>query len=146
MSDSNNKKEEKKPYLFGEIKEYDLEKIEAEVLQESVYLDVFAGSDVGFKESIETLSGTDTLNKLLNLGTYKFNYKTNEFPDNKFPQGRQFGFMAQEVENQFPELIKKDENNMLFVNYLQMIPILAETIKELNSKIEKLEAEIKVKK
>lgn len=145
MSDSNNTTE-KKPYVFGEIKEYDLEKIEAEVLQESVYLDVFAGSDVAFKESIESLEGKGNLNKVLNLKSYKFNYKTEDYPSNNFPKGTQFGFMAQEVASEFPELIKKDENGMMFVNYLQMIPIMAETIRELNSKIEKLELEIKSKK
>ena len=40
-------------YFFGGITEYRLEDIEAEVLNDNVYLDVFAGSDVRFKEEIK---------------------------------------------------------------------------------------------
>jgi len=45
----------KKEYDFGGIQEYSLEKIEDEILNESLYLDVFAGSDIAFKENINYL-------------------------------------------------------------------------------------------
>lgn len=125
----------KKEYVFGEIKEYDLEKIETEVLKDSVYLDVFAGSDLAFKEGCAELNSSTTLEKLSHLQAYNFKYKTSEFPEHNFPQGEQFGFMAQDVEKQFPQLIKKDSSGHSFVNYQQMIPILAETIKNLNERI-----------
>lgn len=139
----NDTKTSKKEYVFGEIKEYDLEKIESEVLQESVYLDVFAGSDIAFKNDIEKLNSTETLNKLAQLNAYTFKYKTSEFPEHDFPTGEQIGFMAQEVESQFPQLIKKDQNGNRFVNYLQLVPIMAETIKDLNSRVESLEKLLK---
>ena len=125
----------KKEYVFGEIKEYDLEKIETEVLKDSVYLDVFAGSDLAFKEECTELNSSTTLEKLSHLQAYNFKYKASEFPEHSFPQGEQFGFMAQDVEKQFPQLIKKDSSGHSFVNYQQMIPILAETIKNLNERI-----------
>lgn len=139
----NEKKSEKKVYQFGEIKEYDLEKIEAEVLQESVYLDVFAGSDLSFKENITEISNSVALEKITQLNAYKFNYKTNEFPHNNFPAGEQIGFMAQEVQELFPELVKKDADGKLFVNYTQLIPVMAETIKNLNARLEALEKKAK---
>ena len=140
------KKTEKKEYVFGEIKEYDLEKIESEVLQESVYLDVFAGSDVAFKQDIQEINSKDALNRVLNLNAYQYKYNTESFKDLNFPEGNQIGFMAQEVEQVFPELVKQNENGHRFVNYMQMIPIMAETIKELNAKIENLEKELAKKK
>jgi hypothetical protein len=136
------KKPAKKEYSFGEIKEYDLEKIEAEVLQESVYLDVFAGSDIVFKEDCVNLTSQDMMEKMSKLQGYSFKYKNQDFPEHSFPMGTQFGFMAQDVEEQFPELIKKDSNGNRFVNYLQMIPIMAEAIKELSSKVEMLEKKL----
>jgi hypothetical protein len=146
MSNNDLKKTiEKKDYKFGEVKEYDLEKIEAEVLHESVYLDVFAGSDVRFKENVQELNSRDILNKVINLNAYQFDYKTNEFKNESFPEGKQIGFMAQEVNEQFPELIKRNNDGMMYVNYMQMVPLMAETIKELNSRIEVLEKKLKDK-
>ena len=139
----NDSKQPKKDYHFGEIKEYDLEKIESEVLQESVYLDVFAGSDVAFKNEVAEINSADALSKLAQLQAYTFQYKTNEFPEHSFPPGEQIGFMAQEVAAQFPQLIKKDQNGNMFVNYLQLIPVMAETIKDLNARLESLEKSIK---
>lgn len=144
MEDSN-KNKALKDYVFGEIKEYDLEKIEAEVLKDSVYLDVFAGSDIAFKNDISALNAQDALSKLSQLQAYNFTYKTSEFPEHNFPQGEQFGFMAQEVEKEFPQLIKKDQEGHSFVNYQQMIPIMAETIKNLNARILILEEQLKNK-
>ena len=50
MADSSdnkkNNKSGKKDYNFGGIKDCNLEQIENEVLNDSVYLDVFAGSDI----------------------------------------------------------------------------------------------------
>jgi hypothetical protein len=136
MSDTNKIKKE---YVFGEIKEYDLEKIEAEVLQESVYLDVFAGSDLVFKEDCVKLNSEEVFNKLSSLNTYSFKYKTESFPQHDFPTESQFGFMAQEIETIFPDLVKKDEAGNRFVNYTQVIPLMTETIKHLSCRIDSLE-------
>lgn len=137
--------QDKKEYVFGEVLEYDLEKIEEEVLQESVYLDVFAGSDVVFKEDCVKLSSSDLASKFATLEAYSFKYKGNEFPEHSFPEGIQFGFMAQDVEQSFPELVRKDLNGNRFVNYTQMIPIMAEAIKELTAKVNTLEQKLLIK-
>jgi Chaperone of endosialidase len=135
----NDSKTQKKEYNFGEIKEYDLEKIEAEVLQESVYLDVFAGSDLAFKEDCIKLSSEEVFNKVSLLNAYSFKYKTESFPGHSFPEGTQIGFMAQEIESIFPHLVKKDEAGNRFVNYTQVIPLMTETIKHLTNRLDQLE-------
>lgn len=132
----------KKDYYFGGVKVYDLEKIEQEVLQESIYLDVFAGSDQIFKEDCAKLSQEDISSKFSSLQAYSFKYRTDEFPTNNFPEGIQYGFMAQEVENLFPHLVKKDSNGNRYINYTQTIPLMAETIKNLSDRIASLEKKL----
>lgn len=132
----------KKDYNFGGVKAYDLEKIEQEVLKESVYLDVFAGSDPAFKTDCEKLSAKDIGEKLNALQAYSFKYKTENYPSNNFPEGTQFGFMADQVESIFPNLVKKDSEGHGYVNYTQVVPLMVETIKDLTARIEALEAKI----
>lgn len=139
---NSNDSSKKKEYVFGEIKEYDLEKIEQEVLKESVYLDVFAGSDLVFKENCKILNPGEISNKLQTVNAYSFNYKTNEFPDYQFASGEQFGFMAQELESVFPELVKIDHNGNKMVNYTQVVPLMLQAIKHLSSNIERLEKKV----
>lgn len=135
----------KKDYNFGGVKAYDLEKIEQEVLKESVYLDVFAGSDPAFKTECQKLSAKDIGEKLNALQAYSFKYKTENYPSNNFPEGTQFGFMADQVESIFPNLVKKDSEGHGFVNYTQVVPLMVETIKDLTARIEALEAKIEKK-
>ena len=52
---------------------------------------------------------------------------------------KEFGFMAQEVKDLFPELVEQDADGIYAVNYTGLIPILVEAIKELQAKIEALE-------
>ena len=144
MEDNNSKDQsKKKEYVFGEIKEYDLEKIEQEVLKESVYLDVFAGSDVAFKENCKKLDAREVSQKLTSLDVYSFNYKTSEYPEYHFAAGEQFGLMAQELELVFPELVKKDDSGNRLVNYTQVIPLMLQAVKHLSDRVEKLEEKSK---
>ena len=51
---------------------------------------------------------------------------------------KQLGFIAEEIEDIFPELIEMaefEDERYRAVNYIQMIPVLLEAIKELDNKI-----------
>ncbi|WP_378173345.1 tail fiber domain-containing protein [Aquimarina sp. SS2-1] len=48
----------------------------------------------------------------------------------------QLGVIAQEVQAQYPELVKEDEEGILSVNYNGLVPVLLEAIKELKSELE----------
>jgi hypothetical protein len=51
----------------------------------------------------------------------------------------QIGIMAQEVKEVFPQLVKQDEKTQqLSVNYVALIPVLIESIKEQQKQIEEL--------
>lgn len=145
---SDQKTAEKKDYHFGEIKEYSLEKIEDEILNESLYLDVFAGSDLNFKENIQSLD--KVLPLLTNLNCITYDYKNSEFLDKNFPKTRQVGVIADEVAENFPELVKRDSDGYLHVNYSQLSTIAIQAVKELssslietNERMNKLEEQLK---
>jgi len=52
------------------------------------------------------------------------------------------GFIAQEIEELYPQLIKKDEHGYLSVKYLEMIPLLIDYNKNLKKKIIDIEEKI----
>ena len=146
-SDSNNDPNNKvvKKYDFGGIEEFDLEKIQNEVLNDSVYLDVFAGSEPAFKQDIETLS-PEKAASILKLNTYSFQYDQKKFADKNFPEGARLGLMADEVEKFFPECIAKDDEGYRYVIYTMMVAPLLETVKQLEKKVSELEKKLAEKK
>ncbi len=135
---------QKEAYDFGGIEKFDLEKIESEILNDSIYLDVFAGSEPAFKHSIAPLTSSETA-PILNLKTYRFQYNTKEFKDKNFPEGARLGLMADEVEKHFPECISKDADGYRHVNYSMLIAPLIQTIKTLEEKVSVLEKKISEK-
>ncbi len=137
MSDQ---KTEKKEYKFGGLKEFNLEEIESEVLNDSVYLDVFAGSDRAFKTDLKSLE--NCLDKIMRLDGVSYDYLTEKFPEYKFSSQRQIGFIAQAVEKEFPELVKKDDAGYLSVNYAHFTPILVESVKSLSAQLSEQAQEI----
>ncbi|MBT3583768.1 MAG: tail fiber domain-containing protein [Halobacteriovoraceae bacterium] len=141
MADDKKTDSQDKPkYYFGGIKEFNLVEIETEVLNDSIYLDVFAGSDSAFKEEIRPLE--NGLDKIMKLEAFEYLYKTEQFSHKNFPEGNQIGFMAQTVREQFPHLTREDNEGHLSVNYAGFTPILLQGLKELSTKVEEQEATI----
>ena len=99
-------------------------------------------SDINLKDNIENLS-LSLNEKLLGLNPVKYTYKDDT---NK---KQHFGFIAQEVENQFPNLVNTistniDDTEVSFksVNYLELIPVLLLKIKDLQNQIDLLNNKI----
>jgi hypothetical protein len=92
---------------------------------------IACSSDERLKTNITDLT-TDTLDKLVNLKTVTYNWAQN--PDS--PQ--QIGFIAQNLEQQFPQLVATDSNGYKSVYYSQITPVLVEAIREMNVKVENL--------
>ena len=63
-------------------------------------------------------------------------------PDKSSEKKTRFGFSAQEVQKIFPELVMKDDNGYLSVDYIGLIPLLVEALKEQQLKINELEKNI----
>lgn len=149
--DSSKKKsderKEKKAYYFGEIKAFDIDAFEEEILLDDLYLDVFAGSDPAFKTDVEKLNADNLANQIKLLNAYSFKYDNDKFKSKNFPEGARIGLMADEVVKAFPECVKTDEEGHQYVNYSMLVAPLVETVKSLLTKVDELEKEIaKLKK
>lgn len=122
-------------YRFGGIKEFNLEQIETEVLNESIYLDVFAGSDLRLKRDVAPIEGA--LAKVIRLDGIVYRWDPERVPAKHVGSGaKQAGLVAQQVAEQMPELVRKDEgSDLLAVNYAKLNAYLVEAIKEMNQKI-----------
>ena len=52
------------------------------------------------------------------------------------------GFIAQDIEEIYPELIKKDDDGYLSIKYLEMIPLIIDYNKKLKMKIKNIEQKL----
>jgi len=93
-------------------------------------------SDERLKENINPLNSV--LDKIMQVSVNTYNFKK-EFSYLNLPQTKQYGFLAQNLQKIFPELVQtvvdksKGENNFFeykTVNYLGMIPILTRALQE----------------
>ncbi|MDR2085322.1 MAG: tail fiber domain-containing protein [Bacteroidales bacterium] len=102
-------------------------------------------SDDRLKENIKPLG--KTLSKLMEVKSKTYNYKKDEETKNingseKLIEKETFGFIAQDLEKIFPELVyaPSEMNEYYYINYIGMIPVLVEAIKEQQEQITNLEA------
>ena len=93
-------------------------------------------SDIKFKKNIKDIG--NTTEKLKKLRGVSFDWKVDEYKERGFSDKKQFGFIAQEVEKVFPNLVKTDENGEKAVNYIEVIPLLLEAYKYQQKEIEEL--------
>ena len=97
----------------------------------------FITSDKRFKRNIHTV--IDATSRLKELRGVTYQYETQKFSERNLPQGEKIGFIAQEVQKVFPELVTEDSEGYLAVNYDGLIPVLVEALKSQQSRIEALE-------
>lgn len=95
--------------------------------------DFIQSSDLRLKTNINTMTGS--LDNILKLRGVTFNWK--ESSNNRL----QYGFIAQEMEKVFPNLVGTDSNGYKTVNYSGVIPVLTEAIKTQQEEIESLKSE-----
>jgi len=94
-------------------------------------------SDRRKKENINSLGYG--LEKVLSLKTYSYTYKDD------VEHKERYGFMAQDLQTDLPEIVTEGDDDMksLSVDYIAIIPILVNAIKEQQAQIEELKARIK---
>ncbi|MEE4177061.1 MAG: tail fiber domain-containing protein [Bacteroides sp.] len=81
------------------------------------------------------------LNALIQLQGVSYVWKQEEFPQMGFEEGIQFGFIAQDLEQVIPELVKTDAEGYKSIDYVKLLPVMAEAIKELKAENDRLRAE-----
>jgi hypothetical protein len=82
-------------------------------------------SDISLKENITVID--NSLDILDNLTGFKFNWKNTKEVS--------YGLLAQEVEKYLPEIVKIRDDGFKGLNYLNIIAILIEAVKELKKEI-----------
>ena len=101
-------------------------------------------SDARYKKDIESLEEMGDLLKDLTPVSYVLDLPSKgmtetdiqmDAPVSKEEERRNFGFIAQEVREIFPELVYEDANGMLSVDYNGFIPLLVDAYKAMNAKI-----------
>ncbi len=95
---------------------------------------ITCSSDERLKTDIVDLSSS-TLDAITQLRTVK--YKWNSGPE---ITQTHIGFIAQNMQQYFPELVTQNADGMLSVNYANITPVLAEGIKELDIKIKNIQS------
>lgn len=92
-------------------------------------------SDLRLKKNIQPIN--NVLQKINQIRGVYFYWK-----DENHSQNKQIGFVAQEIEEVFPELIETDARGFKSVAYANMSAVLVEVLKEQNLKIQDLEREL----
>lgn len=110
-------------------------------------------SDKRYKKNIVTIDQTKSANGIFVLNPVEYNleqryYKTPKdsaktetpFFDEKSQlfTKKHFGLLAQELQQIYPELVYEDTDGYLSVDYIGLIPLLIQSVKELKSEIETL--------
>lgn len=111
----------------------------------------FTVSDKKLKENIE--DEVNMLDKIAELDAVTYTFKEND--QLNLPQGLQHGFLAQNLEEVFPELVttinkpifdKENKQTGTYdykaVNYIGMISVLTSSLKEMNEQVTSLKTEL----
>lgn len=109
-----------------------------------------AASDKRLKKNIKELDNGLAIVGRLKPSTYQF--RVDEYPDLSLAEGQKFGFIAQEMEDVLPELVRTGMDvegaNGSFavksVNYIEVIPVLTKAIQEQQEIIDAQKEEIKL--
>ncbi|OYU67712.1 MAG: hypothetical protein CFE22_02930 [Cytophagaceae bacterium BCCC1] len=92
-------------------------------------------SDKRLKKDIVKL--INVLPKLYSLNGYNYHWREETNSDKL-----QIGFLAQEVEVLFPELVETNENGYKSVNYIGLIPVLLEAVKDMKKELDQKTSDI----
>jgi hypothetical protein len=95
---------------------------------------IWTRSDRRLKRNIRNIDNALDKVKRIEGKTYDFI----DHENNPFLRGRQYGFIAQDLETVLPEAVKIDSSGFYAVNISALIPVLVESIKELSFKQDSL--------
>lgn len=98
-------------------------------------------SDKRLKKDIKPIKNAGELLSQLEGVTYDYRQDLQEEGRN-LAEGKQIGFIAQEVQKVIPEIVKEDEEGYLSVSYQSLIPLLVENQKELKTQNDELKEEL----
>lgn len=133
-----------------------------EVDGDASVVSLYESSDSNLKENVVNLPGA--LDNLKQLRGVTYNFKKPEAissdlsgsidtgevevnnpleVDSLRYNRKRIGFLAQELQTYYPELVREDGDGMLSINYTGLIPVIVEAIKEQDKIINELKQEVK---
>ncbi len=99
---------------------------------------VWTASDKRFKKDIQNLSNVSE--NLFKVIPRSYNFKREEFKGIKnFDAINHFGFIAQEIKEIYPNLVRLDSPGYYAINYTEFIPLLLQSLKEEDAKLKDYE-------
>jgi len=90
-------------------------------------------SDERLKKNITPFSSV--LDRLVQLTPVTYNWRSDEFPERYWGDALQTGLIAQDVEEQFPELVVTDDNGFKQIAFHNLPFYMLQGIKEMNLKV-----------
>jgi hypothetical protein len=93
-----------------------------------------ACSDERLKRNIIPLE--NSVDDIRKLSAVRFDWRRDEFPEHQFPEGKQIGLIAQDVQKVAPEAVQENKDGYLSVDYSRLVPLLVGSIKEQQQMIE----------
>ena len=106
-----------------------------------------SSSDYRLKENVENLP-SNTLDDICKINVIKFNYKQREVEnadgkmvglyeeDSPVLTHKHYGVIAQELQKIYPDLVIEGEDGYLSVNYVELVPLLIQSVQELSAKLD----------
>jgi len=108
--------------------------------------------DKDIKKNITAID--NPIKKLVQLEPKSFEYNTEQYKHLKLEHGRKFGFLAEDFQHIFPDMVKEKSVSYMFgknvyrnstiktIDEQSLIPLLVASIKEQQLQIDKLTAEV----
>lgn len=121
------------------------------VLGAGPYIDA---SDKRFKQNVENISGVEMLDKIEKIQGVKYDmvipaesklrpsFDRDGWDEVNSFRKKHFGFLAQDVENIFPEIVSTGADGFKGLQYSRFAPILIESMKELKNEVNVLKRDI----
>ena len=97
----------------------------------------YSSSDKRLKDDIIPIS--NPIEKINSIGGYSFVWNSKK---QNIYKGKDYGIIAQEIENVLPELVDTRENGYKSVKYDKLVSLLIEGIKELSQEVKELKEKI----
>ena len=113
-------------------------------------------SDISQEENIVSLRSSgrgSAIDRIMNLDVIVYNYKEPQYADadtlseallkarkeaRKLDQKTHFGLSVQELQQIYPELVVEGADGLLGINYVELVPVLIQSIQELRHEVEEL--------
>ncbi len=102
--------------------------------------EIVSYTETKLKKNIEPID--NALNIIEGLRGMRYDWRRDEFKEYRLPEGRQVGFLAEDVEAVLPEIVRHDNNGHGMVAYNKITVVLVEAIKELRAENDELRKRI----